>query len=142
MVLDVRRLIATSPLPLCHARQPECSHRRHRGLPQPPNSEALSHQVTPLQVVKRTFPFVFKHIERLSLHLLLRIRSKLLDKRKYIFSIYDDATRLAYVGVVQFGPQKLKEKDQVFLYVNQTASLLDTVSSARGYHQVKWRSKS
>ena len=70
---------------------------------------------------------------------MLRIRSKLLDRRKYIFSIYDDATRLAYVGVVQFGPQKLKEKDQVFLYVNQTASLLDTVSSARGYHQVKWK---
>ena len=65
-----------------------------------------------------------------------RIRSKLLDKRKYIFSIYEIATRLAYVGVVQFGPQKLKEKDQVFLYVNQRASLLDTVSSARGYHQV------
>ena len=42
-----------------------------------------------------------------------KIRSKLLHRRKYIFSIYEIATRLAYVGVVQFGPQKFKEKDQV-----------------------------
>ena len=41
------------------------------------------------------------------------IRTKLLHRRKYIFSIYEIATRLAYIGVVQFGPQQLKEKDQV-----------------------------
>ena len=44
--------------------------------------------------------------------------------------------RLAYIGVIQFGPQKLKEKDQVFLYVNKNTCLMDTTSSIPGYHQV------
>ena len=41
------------------------------------------------------------------------IRNKLLFQRKYIFTVHEVATRLAYIGVLQFGPQKLKEKDQV-----------------------------
>ena len=41
------------------------------------------------------------------------IRNKLLSQRKYIFSVHEVASRLAYIGVLQFGPQKLKEKDQV-----------------------------
>ena len=41
------------------------------------------------------------------------IRNKLLAQRKYIFSVHEVASRLAYIGVLQFGPQKLKEKDQV-----------------------------
>ena len=41
------------------------------------------------------------------------IRNKLLFHRKYIFAAFELATRLAFIGVVQFGPQKLKEKDQV-----------------------------
>ncbi len=43
------------------------------------------------------------------------IRNKLLFHRKYIFTAFELATRLAFIGVVQFGPQKLKEKDQVRL---------------------------
>ena len=39
-------------------------------------------------------------------------------------------------GVLQFGPQKLKEKDQVFLYLNRKSSIMDTTSSCPGYHQV------
>ena len=66
----------------------------------------------------------------------LSIRKGLLFLRKYIFSVHEVATRLAYIGVLQFGPQKLKEKDQVFLFLNRQASLLDTTSSAPGYHQV------
>ena len=46
--------------------------------------------------------------------------------------------RLAYIGVIQFGPQKLKEKDQVFLYVNMNTTLMDTTSSISGYHQVEF----
>ena len=46
-------------------------------------------------------------------------------------------TRLAYVGVLQFGPQKLKEKDQVFLYLNRQASIVDTTTSSPGSHQVE-----
>jgi general transcription factor 3C polypeptide 1 len=102
------------------------------------------------------------------------IRNKLLFHRKYIFTAFELATRLAFIGVVQFGPQKLKEKDQVrlrntritfwskkfrflykfyffhfskqkfkfkifqiFLYLNTKASLYDTTSSAKGYHQVE-----
>ena len=41
------------------------------------------------------------------------LRSKLLANRKYIFTVHEVATRLCYIGVLQFGPQKLKEKDQV-----------------------------
>eukprot|EP00092_Neocalanus_flemingeri_P000749 GFUD01000793.1.p1 GENE.GFUD01000793.1~~GFUD01000793.1.p1 ORF type:complete len:1909 (+),score=561.12 GFUD01000793.1:540-5729(+) len=64
------------------------------------------------------------------------MRNKMLFQRKYIFSVHEVATRLAYIGVLQFGPQKLKEKDQVFLFLNRYASLLDTTSSGPGYHQV------
>ncbi len=51
-------------------------------------------------------------------HFLLRhlspdIRSSILAHRKYIFTVHEVATRLAYLGLMQFGPQKLKEKDQV-----------------------------
>jgi len=64
------------------------------------------------------------------------IRNKLLYQRKYIFTVHEVATRLAYIGVLQFGPQKLKEKDQVFLFLNQRSSLRDTTTSSPGYHQV------
>ncbi|XP_076298615.1 general transcription factor 3C polypeptide 1 isoform X2 [Lasioglossum baleicum] len=70
----------------------------------------------------------------------VEIRNTLLYGRKYIFNIHDTVTRLCYIGLVQFGPQKLKEKDQVFLYVNRRAELLDTTSSAPGYHIVEDKS--
>ena len=65
------------------------------------------------------------------------IRNRLLFQRKYIFSVHEVASRLAYIGALQFGPQKLKEKDQVFLFLNRTVTLLDTRSSAPGYHQIE-----
>ena len=61
--------------------------------------------------------------------------SRLLNQRKYIFAVHEVTTRLAYIGVLQFGPQKLKEKDQVFLYLNRKSSIVDTTSSCPGYHQ-------
>ena len=64
------------------------------------------------------------------------MRNKMLYQRKYIFAVHEVATRLAYIGVLQFGPQKLKEKDQVFIFLNRHASLLDTTTSGPGYHQV------
>ncbi|XP_076652647.1 general transcription factor 3C polypeptide 1 [Halictus rubicundus] len=70
----------------------------------------------------------------------LEIRNTLLYERKYIFNIHETVTRLCYIGLVQFGPQKLKEKDQVFLYVNRRAELLDTTSSAPSYHKVEDKS--
>ncbi|XP_033321902.2 general transcription factor 3C polypeptide 1 [Megalopta genalis] len=65
------------------------------------------------------------------------IRNPLLHGRKYIFNIHETMTRLCYIGLVQFGPQKLKEKDQVFIYINRRTELLDTTSSAPGYHTIE-----
>ncbi|XP_014614359.1 PREDICTED: general transcription factor 3C polypeptide 1 [Polistes canadensis] len=67
----------------------------------------------------------------------MNIQSTLLHGRKYIFDIHETVTRLCYIGLVQFGPQKLKEKDQVFLYVNRHSELMDTTSSAPGYHKIE-----
>ncbi|XP_015188892.1 PREDICTED: general transcription factor 3C polypeptide 1 [Polistes dominula] len=67
----------------------------------------------------------------------MNIQSTLLHGRKYIFDVHETVTRLCYLGLVQFGPQKLKEKDQVFLYVNRHSELMDTTSSAPGYHKVE-----
>lgn len=66
----------------------------------------------------------------------LPIRKKLTVARKYIFSVHEIIVRLAYIGLVQFGPQRFKEKDQVFIYLNKKALLLDTTASPHGYHQV------
>ncbi|KAJ8670622.1 hypothetical protein QAD02_001881 [Eretmocerus hayati] len=65
------------------------------------------------------------------------IRNLLFVRRKYLFSIHEIVTRLCYMGLVQFGPQMLKEKDQVFIYLNRRAELLDTTSSAAGYHKIE-----
>jgi general transcription factor 3C polypeptide 1 len=46
-------------------------------------------------------------------HLPSRLRNTLIIARRYIFSIHEVMQRLCYVGLVQFGPQRLKEKDQV-----------------------------
>jgi general transcription factor 3C polypeptide 1 len=46
-------------------------------------------------------------------HLPLCLRNTLIIARRYIFSIHEVMQRLCYVGLVQFGPQRLKEKDQV-----------------------------
>nr|XP_050861343.1 general transcription factor 3C polypeptide 1 [Vespula vulgaris] len=67
----------------------------------------------------------------------INIRNTLLHARKYIFDIHETMTRLCYIGLIQFGPQKLKEKDQVFLYVNRRSELMDTTSSAPGYHKIE-----
>ncbi|CAB0041962.1 unnamed protein product [Trichogramma brassicae] len=65
------------------------------------------------------------------------LRDILYFKRRYIFSIHELASRLCFIGLLQFGPQMLKEKDQVFVYLNQHSELLDTTSSAAGYHRVE-----
>ncbi|XP_014229864.1 general transcription factor 3C polypeptide 1 [Trichogramma pretiosum] len=65
------------------------------------------------------------------------LRDMLYFKRRYIFSIHELASRLCFIGLLQFGPQMLKEKDQVFVYLNQHSELLDTTSSAAGYHRVE-----
>lgn len=65
------------------------------------------------------------------------IRNVLLSARKYIHKIHESVTRLCYMGLIQFGPQKLKEKDQVFIYLNKRSEIMDTTSSAAGYHKIE-----
>ncbi|PNF33520.1 hypothetical protein B7P43_G17638, partial [Cryptotermes secundus] len=69
-------------------------------------------------------------------HLPPRLRNVLITARRYIFSIHEVLQRLCYVGLIQFGPQRLKEKDQVFVFLNRRTTLLDTTPSRPGYHQV------
>lgn len=64
------------------------------------------------------------------------IRTGLLYKRKYIFQVHDIATRLCYIGLLQFGPQRFKEKDQVFIYLNKKTSILNTTPSKQSYHEI------
>lgn len=64
------------------------------------------------------------------------IKSLLFHKRKYLYGIYNIICNLAFIGLVQFGPQKQKEKDQVFVYLNKNASILDTTSSDLGYNMI------
>lgn len=64
------------------------------------------------------------------------VRSILIYKRKYIFSIEEVARRLCYAGLLQFGPQYSKIKDQIYIYCNKKATLLNTTVSEPGYHQI------
>lgn len=66
----------------------------------------------------------------------VKLRNALLFARRYIYSIHETMKRLAYVGMITFGPQRLKEKDQVFLYVHRNLRIKDTKISHPGYHQV------
>uniref|UniRef100_A0A6P7FFU9 General transcription factor 3C polypeptide 1 n=1 Tax=Diabrotica virgifera virgifera TaxID=50390 RepID=A0A6P7FFU9_DIAVI len=66
-----------------------------------------------------------------------KIRKTILFKRKYLQNIYDTINRLVFCGLIQFGPQKSKEKDQMFIYVNRRASLWDTTSSEPGYNEIE-----
>ncbi|XP_071452736.1 general transcription factor 3C polypeptide 1 isoform X2 [Hetaerina americana] len=65
-----------------------------------------------------------------------KIKKYLMLGRRYIFSIHEVVCRLCFIGLVQFGPQRLKDKDQVFIYLNRKAILFDTTPSKAGYHQV------
>lgn len=65
-----------------------------------------------------------------------KMREQLLRRRKYVFVIDELCKRLCYAGLLQYGPQKSKEKDQVFVYLNRNASLRDTTSSEQGYNEV------
>lgn len=65
------------------------------------------------------------------------VRLQLFRQRKYIFNMYELCQKLCYAGLLQFGPQRMKDRDQTFIYVNRTAALLDTRDSAVGYHEIE-----
>lgn len=64
------------------------------------------------------------------------VRKAIFFKRKYLTSIFDSLNKLAFCGLLQMGPQKYKEKDQSFIYLNRKASLLDTKTSEPGYNKI------
>ncbi|KAG0711717.1 General transcription factor 3C polypeptide 1 [Chionoecetes opilio] len=64
------------------------------------------------------------------------LRRSLLQGRRYVTYVMDLINRLCYMGLVQYGQQIMKEKDQVFIYLNRQASLIDSTTSSPGYHQI------
>ncbi|XP_020777823.2 general transcription factor 3C polypeptide 1 [Boleophthalmus pectinirostris] len=63
-----------------------------------------------------------------------RMKRQLLYKRRYIFSFYENLVKLAYMGLIQFGPlEKFRDKDQVFIYVKRHATIVDTTRSEPHY---------
>ncbi|XP_045025411.1 general transcription factor 3C polypeptide 1 isoform X2 [Daphnia magna] len=69
-------------------------------------------------------------------HLPMDIRQGLIYARKYIFSVHEIITNMVYLGLAQFGPHSLKEKDQVFIYLNRKTTIMDTTTSNPGYHHI------
>lgn len=51
------------------------------------------------------------------------LRESLMARRKYVFTIDELSRRLCFAGLLQFGLQKTKTKDDIFIYLNRNASL-------------------
>lgn len=56
--------------------------------------------------------------------------------RRYVFHINNILVTLCYLGLVSFGPQIHKDKDQVYIFIHQLASVMDTTSSEPGYYTI------
>lgn len=69
-------------------------------------------------------------------YLPVEIQNAIVSSRKYVFSVDEVVKRLCCIGLVQIGPNRQKEKDQLFIYVNRKASLKNTVDSSPGYFQI------
>ncbi|XP_058461806.1 general transcription factor 3C polypeptide 1 [Malaya genurostris] len=65
------------------------------------------------------------------------VRSQLFRQRKYIFNIFELTQKLCYAGLIQFGPQRMKDRDQTFIYINRHTALLDTRTSRVGYNEIE-----
>lgn len=68
-------------------------------------------------------------------YLPVEIQNAIVSSRKYVFSVDEVVKRLCCIGLVQIGPNRQKEKDQLFIFVNRRASLKNTVDSSPGYFQ-------
>uniref|UniRef100_A0A672YIJ2 Uncharacterized protein n=1 Tax=Sphaeramia orbicularis TaxID=375764 RepID=A0A672YIJ2_9TELE len=63
-----------------------------------------------------------------------KMRRQLLYKRRYIFNFHENLQKLAYMGLIQFGPvEKFKDKDQVYVYVKCNATIVDTTNAEPHY---------
>ncbi|KAG5684622.1 hypothetical protein PVAND_013845 [Polypedilum vanderplanki] len=65
-----------------------------------------------------------------------KIRTEILKGRKFVAAISELCKRLSWMGLLQFGPARTKEVDQVHIYLNKNAMLLDTRSSDPGYMEI------
>lgn len=48
----------------------------------------------------------------------------------------DSLRKLAFCGLLQMGPQKSRDRDQMFIYLNSKAMLFDTKTSDPGYNKI------
>ncbi|XP_039449213.1 general transcription factor 3C polypeptide 1 [Culex pipiens pallens] len=94
-----------------------------------------------------TFGFYTKELDYylnhpLRRHMLIKqlprpIRLQLFRQRKYVYNIYELCSKLCYAGLLQFGPQRAKDRDQTYIYLNRHTALLDTRSSEVGYNEIE-----
>lgn len=63
------------------------------------------------------------------------LQEELMSQRKHVINATDQCRRAACMGLLQFGPQRQKDRAQVFVYLNKYASQLNTVTSEPGYYQ-------
>ncbi|KAG1697687.1 60S acidic ribosomal protein P0 [Nymphon striatum] len=66
----------------------------------------------------------------------IKLRNSILMSRRYIFHITEILSKLSFMGLVSFGPQIHKDKDQVYIYVHRKASVLDTRNSDPGHYTI------
>lgn len=64
------------------------------------------------------------------------LQAQLMGQRKHIISTLECCRMAACLGLIQFGPERLKDKAQVHLYINQYASQRNTVASEPGCYKV------
>ncbi|XP_060715992.1 general transcription factor 3C polypeptide 1-like [Tachysurus vachellii] len=64
------------------------------------------------------------------------IKTRLLHRRKYFFSFYENLQRLCYMGLLQFGPtEKFMDKDQGFFFLKKHATIVDTTVCEPHYNR-------
>ncbi|XP_060566470.1 general transcription factor 3C polypeptide 1-like [Ruditapes philippinarum] len=63
------------------------------------------------------------------------LTQQLLHSKKYVQSFSTLCYYMAEMGLLSFGREVLKEKDQMFIYLHKNASLLDTKLSLKGYNK-------
>lgn len=66
-------------------------------------------------------------------YLPLSIQNELIGSRKHVFAIDEVIRRCCAIGILQFGPQRQNQKDQIYVYVNKFASIVNTIDSDAGY---------
>ncbi|CAN9510592.1 unnamed protein product [Ophioblennius macclurei] len=63
-----------------------------------------------------------------------RTKRQLLFKRKYIMVFSEHLQKLAYMGLLQFGPsEKFQEKEQVFAFLKRNTTIVDTTNAEPHY---------